>query len=256
MNNKRIHQIYGIIVSISAVIAGICLIVACVGIYKSGDRPFSPEAVASAFSGIAIPVYLCLALILGGWILDGFFPVEKKRLPPEKQYAAILSKLHNKADLQQCEPTLKAEIEKQQKNRKLHQIITMVLLLLCSVIFLSYGANGKNFDQSDITGSMARAMAWFFPCLAMPFGYGIFTVYYCRGSMQKETALVKQAIAAGAQASAPGTPAVSKGNMLSALRWVLLAVGIGILVYGFVAGGTVDVLTKAVNICTECVGLG
>ena len=33
-------------------------------------------------------------------------------------------------------------------------------------------------------------------------------------------------------------------------------VGLVILVYGFFAGGTADVLTKAVNICTECVGLG
>ena len=40
------------------------------------------------------------------------------------------------------------------------------------------------------------------------------------------------------------------------LRLALLCVGIGILVYGFFAGGTADVMTKAVNICTECVGLG
>ncbi|MBQ8580085.1 MAG: thioredoxin [Oscillospiraceae bacterium] len=28
------------------------------------------------------------------------------------------------------------------------------------------------------------------------------------------------------------------------------------IAYGAAAGGTADVLTKAVNICTECVGLG
>lgn len=256
MNNKRIHQIYGIILSIAAVIAGLCLMVECVGIYNSGDQPFSPQAVASAFSGIAIPVYLCLALIVGGWILDGFFPVEKKRTPPEKQYGAILSRLHSKADLNMCPPDLKADIEKQQKNRKLHRVISAALLMICSVVFLCYGANGNNFDKSDITGSMVRAMAWFIPCLAIPFGYGIFTAYYYRGSIQKETALVKQAIAAGAQSSTPNAPAAPKSNALSVLRWALLAVGIGIMIYGFIAGGTVDVLTKAVNICTECVGLG
>ena len=40
------------------------------------------------------------------------------------------------------------------------------------------------------------------------------------------------------------------------LRLALLAVCIGFLLYGFFSGGTQDVLTKAVNICTECVGLG
>lgn len=256
MNNNRIHRIYGIILSISAIIAGICLTAACVGIYNSGDRPFSPEAVAGAFSGIAIPVYLCLALILGGWILDGFFPAQKKKAPPEKQYAAILSRLHGKADLSLCAPELKTGIEKQQKSRRLHQAISFAVLGICSIIFLCYGANGQNFDKTDITGSMIRAMYWFIPCLLVPFGYGIFTAYYCRSSIQKETALVKQAIAAGAQSAGICIAPAAKSDPLSVLRWALLAVAIGIMIYGFIAGGTVDVLTKAVNICTECVGLG
>ena len=84
MTKKRIHKIYGIVLSAVLIIAGICLIAACVGIYLSGDKPFSPASVAAAFSGIAIPVYLCLALIVGGLILDGFFPEEVKKLPAEK----------------------------------------------------------------------------------------------------------------------------------------------------------------------------
>ncbi|MBQ7330725.1 MAG: thioredoxin [Oscillospiraceae bacterium] len=40
------------------------------------------------------------------------------------------------------------------------------------------------------------------------------------------------------------------------LRVALLVIGIGVLMYGFLSGGTADVLTKAINICTECVGLG
>ena len=256
MKNKRIHQIYGIILSIAAIIAGLCLMVACVDIYQSGDHPFSPEAVAGAFSGIAIPVYLCLALILGGWILDGLFPSPKKKALPEKQYAAILSRLHSKADLTLCPQELRADIEAQQKKRKLHRIICAAVLIICSAVFLCYGANGQNFDKADITGSMIRAMYWFIPCLLLPFGYGIFTAYYCRSSMQMEIALVKKAIADGAQAATASTVPAKRNDPLAILRWALLAVGIGIMIYGFIAGGTIDVLTKAVNICTECVGLG
>ncbi|MBR4862977.1 MAG: thioredoxin [Oscillospiraceae bacterium] len=40
------------------------------------------------------------------------------------------------------------------------------------------------------------------------------------------------------------------------MRYALLVVAVSILVYGYFAGGTNDVLTKAINICTECVGLG
>ena len=40
------------------------------------------------------------------------------------------------------------------------------------------------------------------------------------------------------------------------VRFALLFIGVGILIYGYFAGGTADVLTKAINICTECIGLG
>ena len=65
----------------------------------------------------------------------------------------------------------------------------------------------------------------------------------------------EKAIAAGAEKPTV-LPQKKKVCSLLVLRWALLAVGIVLLVYGFFAGGTEDVLTKAVNICTECVGLG
>ena len=69
MTKKRIHTIYAILLSIVTVIAGICLMAACLQIYRSGDTPYSPESVQAAFATIAVPVYLCIALIIGGFIL-------------------------------------------------------------------------------------------------------------------------------------------------------------------------------------------
>ena len=51
------------------------------------------------------------------------------------------------------------------------------------------------------------------------------------------------------------SPAAPKKD-LSWVRGVILGVAIVCVVLGFCTGGTQDVLTKAVNICTECVGLG
>ena len=136
MTKKRIHLIYSILLSVALAVAGICLMVACVGIYNAGDRPFSPEAVAAAFSGIALPVYICLALVAGGFLLDGFWGIEKKRTAPQKQYAAILKKLHTKALVQT------APVVAEQKKRKLHKVITLVLLAVGSAVFLAFGIQG------------------------------------------------------------------------------------------------------------------
>lgn len=253
MTNKRIHLIYSIVLSILLAVAGVCLITACLGIYLSGDRAFTRESVAAAFSGIAVPVYLCLALVFGGFILDGFFPAETKKQPPEKQYHAILKQLYSKMDTSSPDPAIRM----QQKARKTHKFISLLLLVAGSIVFLSYGANSANFDQQDITGSMIRSMYWFIPCLAIPFAYGVFTAYFEKASLKKEIELVKQAIANGAQtAQTVKKQPADHTKLLLGIRLALLGLAVAILVYGFFTGGTNDVLTKAINICTECVGLG
>ncbi len=40
------------------------------------------------------------------------------------------------------------------------------------------------------------------------------------------------------------------------VRYAMLGAAIALTAFGYFAGGWEDVLTKAVNICTECVGLG
>lgn len=142
-NTKQLRKIYGIALTVMIVIAGICLMAACICIYASGgDEPYSREAVAEAFSGIAFPVYLCLGMIVGSFILDFTLPAEPKKGAGRKRVA------------------------KTQEVRK---------------------------------------------------------------------------------------PASKKAMIL---QYSVLCVALVCLVYGFFAGGTADVLTKAVNICTECVGLG
>lgn len=44
--------------------------------------------------------------------------------------------------------------------------------------------------------------------------------------------------------------------MKNKIRWILLIVGIEFVIYGAYRGEVDTVLTKAVNICLECVGIG
>ena len=49
---------------------------------------------------------------------------------------------------------------------------------------------------------------------------------------------------------------VSNEKNLNPYRNAILIASLILVVYGFLNGGTVDVLAKAINICTECIGLG
>ena len=255
MTKKRIHFLYGIVLSIFLAISGILLIAACWQIYFSGERPFSPEAVASAFRCICIPIYLTLALILCGFVFELFLPGEKKKPAPQRQYGATLINLHRKLDLSGCSKELRDSIIRRQRERLAVKIAFAALTAVCSIVFLIYAVNPDHFDDMEINASMIAAMGWFLPCLVLPFGFGIFAHYFSITSIKKETQLVRQAISES-PAQAVQAPSPARFSVSRVVRWGILVIGIGIFFFGLFTGGTVDVLTKAVNICTECVGLG
>lgn len=252
--NRRIRFVYGIVLSAAAVVACVCLIYACLGIYFSGgEQIYTPEKVHQAFSLIAVPVYICLALVIAGLILDFSLPATDEKRKPEKNLRATLDRLLCKRDLDSCDPTLKAEIEKQRNCRKRDSLISLVLLAAGSIVFLVYACNPHNFHSSEINASMLRAFSILLACLVIPFGFSVFAAYHAKSSLQKEIDLVKQ-IPAGTEVQPPQKKA--SVNPLVLVRCALVCVAVALLVYGFLAGGTADVLTKAKNICTECVGLG
>ena len=251
---SRLRPVFRIILSIAIILAGICLMAACLGIYHSGDQPFSREAVAAAFTPISIPVSLCLVLVVLSFVLELVLPSPAEKVKPSRQTGLILQRLQAKTDLSLCSDDLRSSVLAQRSKRRQLKATGWVLLSLCSVIFLSYGMNPHNFHQSQINDSMIRAMYRFVPCCLIPYAYGIYAAYAGARSMEEEIKLLKTAPAESKITAAPEVSA--SGKKLTVLRNVLLLAGIAILVYGYFTGGTADVLTKAVNICTECVGLG
>lgn len=252
---SRLRQVLQLLLSISILAAGICLMSACLGIYHSGDQPFSREAVAAAFGPIAMPVYLCLGLIVVAFAAEWLLPSPAVKAKPARQTGLILRRLQEKTDLGLCGEELRSAVLSQRSKRKLHRSISWILIAVCSLVFLSYGMNPHNFHQSQINDSMIKAMYRLVPCCLIPYGWGIFAAWAAGRSMEEEIRLLKSA-PAESKISAPAALAVSSGRKRILLRNILLVIGIVILIYGYVAGGTADVLTKAVNICTECVGLG
>ena len=251
--SPRIRLIWGAAQSLSIAAAAVCLMHGCVSIYRMGDRPFSPEAVAAAFRPIAVPVWLCLGLIAGGFLLELFLPAASSRPKVRRNTALILKRLQAKADLDACEAQLRGDILAQRKKRTVLKRVRALVLIVCAVIFLCYGANPANFHTSQINSSMAKAMLVLLPCLAPCFGFSLYAEYAAVSSMEKEIALLKQAPAAAPKAEAEPS---GKSCRIRKLRIALAVLGAVCLIFGYCTGGTVDVLTKAINICTECVGLG
>lgn len=257
---KRIHLIYGICLSAVTIIAGLCFIAACCNIYYTGianDLPqiYTRAIVEENFSKIAIPVYLCLALVIGSFILHLALPMEKKKLVPEKNLLLILSRLQAKTDLGSCESDLQERIVAQQKNRKFLCILCAILLVIGSAGFLVYACDGGRWGGNS-TPTMISAMYMMIGALAIPLAFTIYAAYFCRGSLQTEIELMKQASLQAPKKAEKAEPKTQNRFLMPGIQTVILVVGVLLVVLGACNGGTVDILSKAVAICTECVGLG
>ena len=255
-NKSRLHRIYSIVLAVALCITGFLIMYGCIEIYLSGSKPFTPEAVATAFSAIAPPVYLCIGLIIGGLLLDGILPQKAKKLQAPKQPEVNLARLRRKLSLTGCKPEVRTRIEQEQRKRMLFRALTLFLLCFCGMAFLAYSANPANWHQSQINASMIRAAIGLGISLLPPLATAILASYGNPRSMEKESALIKEELASNPQAAAEKTEEALCKDPVPAVRWAILCIALAIMAYGFFAGGTNDVLTKAINICTECVGLG
>ena len=251
---KNIHLVCDIVLSVILALTGICLMTACLSIYLSGEKPFTPQSVTSAFRSISILVYHCLDLVIARFVLEAFIPRPRKKIAPKKQYDAILARLYQKTDIRQCAPQLQAEIRRIRMQRNVNKWVTLGLLSVCSLVFVIYAVNPHNFHQTDINGSMVKAVKLMLICMVIPFGFAVYAAYTRTAGLKKEIALVKEA--AANHSAGKTSPAVGTDRAAIIVRYAILGIALAFLVYGFLSGGTNDVLTKAVNICTECVGLG
>ena len=250
---EKILKIYGIALAVCSLIAGICLMVACYGIYTAGgQQPYTPETVAAAFAPISVPVYLWIAMTVISIVLRIVFPKAYKEPPLRNQPDMTLNRMHKRRDLNAGTEEVKTAAAKLQRLRKILSILCAVICGICLVFFLIYALNSGNFHQTEINQSMVRAMCVLAPCLVVSAGFGLFATYRIRASMVEESELLKQC----PKRTEALPEKVLPHYIPQICKYAVIVLAVALLVYGFISGGTADVLTKAKNICTECVGLG
>ena len=255
---RRLHLIYGIVLSCIIVITGICFIVACIHIYNSGARPFTRESIYAHFISIVVPVIICAVGIIGGMVLS-FFPLERVKIKGIIDTGAVLNRLNKKIDISKCDIDTQEKIKKERKLRLFTNAFCIDAIIVCIVISLIYGLNKSNFPAIDINGEMIDAMLFILPCVIVGLGAIYATVLIGNASYARELSLVKKALAT-AKASNSGQWSVVSGQknekILLGARLTILVIAITFIVIGIFNGGMANVLQKAVNICTECIGLG
>ena len=254
---KKICLLYGILLSAMLTLSGVLLMIACVNIYRIGGRPFTPDNISAEFSKIAVVIWITVGLVIVGAALAFLFPGEKEKLRATVDKKTILARLSRRIDQEALPSDIKEKLESEKRFCTILRIAAIVLVAAAAVVGLVYALNFKNFGE-DCNASVIAACTLILP-LAF-FGIGVTTAYILieSASLDRRIALIKSATTKST-VKVPDTAVCEKAEhpkLIMIVRIAVAVVAVTFIILGIFYGGMAEVLSKAINICTECIGLG
>ncbi len=274
---KTVRLCYGIALSLMTAVTGALFIWQTLDIYLSGgSRPFTREIVLERLNRIAPAFWIWVVMVAAGFIIWEVFAVSYKRAPLKDDCYA-LRRLKKRVPQKVGESGL-ASLKAVKRGELINLIVKLCAAALClaGVAYgIAYLATSANFPKTDVNGEMLNMAAHLAPCAFAALLILCGVTLYLSLSAKKQLPHVKQLVASAKSDEKNGVEAVYvKGNTavadlygrwkaLSNHKYFILGVRIAIAVFavtfiilGIVNGNMRAILIKAINICTECIGLG
>lgn len=271
---KSVRLSYGIIFSVFTAVVGALFIWQVLELYFTPVPPdfegvwhaFTRERVIKALSKIDLFFWLWIAGIIVGLVLWEVFPVKAKqrKICPDLQYARLMKKFPLSAP-EGMEGDY-AAVRRTQKIIFALKVAAWSLFGIACVYGIVYLCIPANFPKVEPTDEVIEMVKHVFPCifagLLVICGAAVYEKYAVKNMLP-----LTQKLTRGAKPepkALTGVPAVIE-KIKTALenKWVVLGVRIAIaviavafIIWGCLNGSARSVFIKAINICTECIGLG
>ena len=250
-------RIYLILQAVLCVLLVFLLAGSAVTIYREGtarkvEHPLEPiytrEIVAEKAAPIAPLFFIAVGLLAAGLVLD--IKDENANRPAEDcefRRDMITARVVNPSDA----------MRRARSGQKRWLLIGWGVFILCMLPILFYIINPAHFPQEDLEAMFFSLILVIFPWTVM--GLGALAVCF----RIRERCMIREIEAAQEQLREEKeagvrteTKAAPLPKSIGVLQTALIAIAIGLIVAGVLNGSARDVLYKAINICTECVGLG
>lgn len=274
---KTVRLCYGIALSLMTAVTGALFIWQTLDIYLSGgSRPFTREIVLERLNRIAPAFWIWVVMVAVGFIIWEVFAVSCKRAPLKDDCYA-LRRLKKRVPQKVGESGL-ASLKAVKRGELINLIVKLCAAALClaGVAYgIAYLATASNFPKTDVNGEMLNMAAHLAPCVFAALLILCGVTLYLSLSAKKQLPHVKQIIASAKADEKNGVEAIyvtgntavadlyGRWKALSNHKYFILGVRIAIAVFavtfiilGIVNGNMRAILIKAINICTECIGLG
>lgn len=220
----------------------------CADIYLSGTAAglqtlYTAQNVAERLRTMALPVCVCAAVILLAVLVHAGSPAERTphRLAPENRLRLMKRRTG----------VLPPAALSEERLRRRVRLAAGMLLALCGAGALGFLLDGRNFVSWELEAVLGALLMHVGPAavLALAVLWGCMAV--CDASILRECEALRGAPAAEHRAAEPVKP-----QHTGVVRLLLYGAAVVFIVLGVMNGGLYDVLVKAINICTECIGLG
>ena len=274
---KTVRLCYGIALSLMTAVTGALFIWQTLDIYLSGgSRPFTREVVLERLNRIAPAFWIWVVMVAVGFIIWEVFAVSCKRAPLKDDCYA-LRRLKKRMPQKVGESGL-TSLKAVKRGELINLIVKLCAAALClaGVAYgIAYLATSANFPKTDVNGEMLNMAKHLAPCAFAALLILCGVTLYLSISAKKQLPHVKQLIASAKSDEKNGVEAVyvtgntavadlyGRWKALSNHKYFILGVRIAIAVFavtfiilGIVNGNMRAILIKAINICTECIGLG
>ena len=253
MENKE--KLLRIILTAATVLLLALLAWQCLDIYLVGNSAanldanglhiqsvYRAEDVIARLGGLRIWVIGYLALLIAVCVLvpGGAGKKSTAAMEPDNRLRLMKKKITELPEEARAEENLRKKIG----------YGTAAVIAACTVLSLVYLLNRDHFTSWDLEMVMGQMLVHILPWVILSFAAVIAASAFCRRSMEREIVLLKGASGGKAQEAA------AKPSCVNYVRIALYAAALVLVVLGINNGGMRDVLIKAINICTECIGLG
>lgn len=265
-----LRRVYEICLAGLTVEVGLLFIWQVWSLFSTGDKAFSRASVAEYFAPIAPFVWLWIAAVVGAAVVWYIFPAPKRDMGAILDPKCTLKKLRRRLP----EGGERTQSKKQGALRAVVWGVCAALCIVCAVFAvvtltgdIALKATEGFFAAHSEAERILRAMPWLLGGLCAFAAAS----YYDEYSAEKEISLVKAELVENAKKGikATGEPKPTLWERLCekapffrskwfmiAVRALVGAIAIVLIVVGIGNGGMADVLEKAINICTQCIGLG
>jgi hypothetical protein len=282
--SKTVRLCYGSALGAMTVILGALFIWQVLTIYLTGISPdytgehiFSRERVLESLSIISPAFWIWVAMIVVGFVLWEIFPVARKRTP-YKDDCYALARLKKRISKTPCELSSSLEIIKREERIVLYtKLFASLFILAISIYCIVYLSIPSNFPKIDVGREMLTMIKKLLPFIALAFLLCCGVVIYEGVSAKKQLPHAKKLSAYkgndGGEVKIEENPANKFINLINkikakistftdgkyfklAVRIAIGCLGVAFIIAGIANGNMHGVLVKAINICTECIGLG